>query len=282
MKKMLFLILVSTVLFGCSSNVENNNCNRSENTEQKLNSVLPDYYTKIGSEHNEILSDFYFGDISRNAYDTGINYKNLPTENYFGKNLERYEFITFSELSSRSITNTNSDNTVTQMMLKEDLISKEAGEYIEQVENILFNLPNSIEETKEVISTIEIDCLSTSNENILPEFISYAETAKSSLEFWTENIELLEGIEDNTSTRWIFKDLWNKYKHKLGMMAASDAAGAAAGAAIGFVATQSPYVAAACAVVAGAVSSEEGFRQDCVCVIIPLEKIQKEIDKHNN
>ena len=45
---------------------------------------------------------------------------------------------------------------------------------------------------------------------------------------------------------------------------------AAAGAAIGFAATKSSYVAAGCAVVAGAVSSEEGFRQDCVCIIIPL------------
>ena len=63
------------------------------------------------------------------------------------------------------------------------------------------------------------------------------------------------------------------------MMAASDAAGAAAGAAIGFAATKSSYVAAVCAVVAGAVSSEEGFRQDCVCIIIPLEKIQAEINK---
>ncbi len=63
------------------------------------------------------------------------------------------------------------------------------------------------------------------------------------------------------------------------MMAASDAAGAAAGAAIGFAATKSSYVAAGCAVVAGAVSSEEGFRQDCVCIIIPLEKIQAEINK---
>lgn len=146
-------------------------------------------------------------------------------------------------------------------------------------ENILHDLPDTIEETRDVISSIELDCISTSNESVLPEFISYAETAKSSLEFWAENIELLEGTANDNTGRWIFKDLWNKYKHRLGMMAASDAAGAAAGAAIGFAATKSSYVAAGCAVVAGAVSSEEGFRQDCVCIIIPLEKIQAEINK---
>lgn len=69
------------------------------------------------------------------------------------------------------------------------------------------------------------------------------------------------------------------YGSKLSISEIRSTAGAAAGAAIGFAATKSSYVAAGCAVVAGAVSSEEGFRQDCVCIIIPLEKIQAEINK---
>lgn len=277
--KCLLLSLIGFVLFSCKTEMEKDNFNKSGETEQKLYSVLPDYCTTIGSEHNEMLSDFYFGNTNRAAREAGVDYKNLSAEDYFGKISERYEFMTFSSMSARNAENSKANNSVTQMMLEKDLISNEAGKYIEQVENILHDLPDTIEETRDVISSIELDCISTSNESVLPEFISYAETAKSSLEFWAENIELLEGTANDNTGRWIFKDLWNKYKHRLGMMAASDAAGAAAGAAIGFAATKSSYVAAGCAVVASAVSSEEGFRQDCVCIIIPLEKIQAEINK---
>ena len=34
------------------------------------------------------------------------------------------------------------------------------------------------------------------------------------------------GVDKNSKKgRWIFRRLWNKYKHKIAMMAASDAAG---------------------------------------------------------
>lgn len=42
---------------------------------------------------------------------------------------------------------------------EKDLISNEAGKYIEQVENILHDLPDTIEETRDVISSIELDCI---------------------------------------------------------------------------------------------------------------------------
>lgn len=51
---------------------------------------------------------------------------------------------------------------------EKDLISNEAGKYIEQVENILHDLPDTIEETRDVISSIELDCISTSNESVFP------------------------------------------------------------------------------------------------------------------
>lgn len=128
-------------------------------------------------------SDFYFGNTNRAAREAGVDYKNLSAEDYFGKISERYEFMTFSSMSARNAENSKANNSVTQMMLEKDLISNEAGKYIEQVENILHDLPDTIEETRDVISSIELDCISTSNESVLPEFISYAETAKSSLEF---------------------------------------------------------------------------------------------------
>ena len=110
----------------------------------------------------------------------------------------------------------------------------------------------------------------------LCEFISYAETAKASLAFWSENIEMLEaGVDKNSKKgRWIFRRLWNKYKHKIAMMAASDAAGSAAGAGAGY-AIGGPHGAAIGAAVAGAVSSLQGFRNDSVCVAVPIDKIKK-------
>ena len=110
----------------------------------------------------------------------------------------------------------------------------------------------------------------------LCEFISYAETAKASLAFWSENIEMLEaGVDKNSKKgRWIFRRLWNKYKHKIAMMAASDAASSAAGAGAGY-AIGGPHGAVIGAALAGAVSSLQGFRNDSVCVVVPIDKIKE-------
>ncbi|MCM1322064.1 MAG: hypothetical protein NC041_07935 [Bacteroides sp.] len=245
---------------------------------------MPKSYAKIGAEHNEILSDFYFGETKtkRTAFDSGINYKELSVEDYFGEISESYYFKSFLTGSARSIS--ESDCFITQQMLEEGLVSEEAGKYISQVEKLLDNMPDSLEETKEAISSIELNSLEESSETILPEFISYAETAKSSLEFWSENIELLEGnYQNNSEARWILKKLWNKYKHKLKMMAASDAAGAAAGAALGaaigapIAGVGAGYGAAVGAALAGAASSAEGFKKDTICIIIPLERIKEKL-----
>lgn len=156
------------------------------------------------------------------------------------------------------------------------LISAESSKYIALTESIIEKPSNSLEETQAAISKIELNALNEKSGSELCEFISYAETAKASLAFWSENIEMLETGADKNSKkgRWIFRRLCNKYKHKIAMMAASDAAGSAAGAAAGY-AIGGPHGAAIGAAVAGAVSSLQGFRNDSVCVVVPIDKIKK-------
>lgn len=108
------------------------------------------------------------------------------------------------------------------------------------------------------------------------------------MDFWNENIEILENNEElNNVDRGIISDIWNKYKHRLGMMAASDAAGAAVGALIGAgFGTQilgAPYGteigAVIGATVVGAASSAEGFKTDAICIVVSLDSIRKKIEK---
>lgn len=278
MRKTILLTLVSVMMFSCANDVKENNFSE---TERKLYSILPDSYAEIGNKHNEMLSDFYFGEENRLARSSGTDYKNLSIEAYFGDVSVSYNFKPFSVLKTRNAV--EEGNSVAREMVDLDLISEEAGEYIAHVEAVLDNLPDSLEEAKDAISVIELDYLDSSDGNIMPEFISYAETAKASLEFWSENLELLEGASDDVIGRWSLKSLWNKYKHKLKMMAASDAAGAAAGAAFGAALGASvagigaAYGAAIGASIAGTVSSAQGFQSDCVCVVIPVTKIQQKM-----
>lgn len=274
MRKTILLALASIMMFSCVNDVKENNFT---DTERKLYSILPDSYAEIGNKHNEMLSDFYFGEENRLARASGTNYKNLSIEAYFGDVSVCYNFRPFSVLKTRNAV--EEGNSVAQEMVDLDLISEEAGEYIAHVEAVLDNLPDSLEEAKDAISVIELDYLESSDGSILPEFISYAETAKASLEFWSENLELLEGSSDDVIGRWSLKSLWNKYKHRLKMMSASDAAGAAAGAVfgatIGFAGGGAGAAPGAVigAALAGAVSSVQGFKNDCICVVVPVGMI---------
>ena len=276
-KKIFFCLVAATTFLSCKNEVNDPVSKEIEfKNEKELSLILPEKYEEIGINHNDMLNDFYFNNANRQILNAKVSYKDFSIEEYFGRIDKKYYFKDMIYDFSRNASN---DVSVTETLVRNELLTEEGAEYISKIESILDEPLNSLEETKNAISEIEIEVLDNPENESLYDFFSYAETAKSSLEFWAENIELLEGTANDNTGRWIFKDLWNKYKHRLGMMAASDAAGAAAGAAIGFAATKSSYVTAGCAVVAGAVSSEEGFRQDCVCIIIPLEKIQAEINK---
>ena len=275
MKKIKFLFFLPAVLclFSCSNNAKEVS-GENDILESKLYSIIPEEYCNIGKSHNKILNDFYFGNTQRSASSTEINYKDLSVEDYCSKIDTVYYIRSIPQEIARSAAST--DISAAQFMEDKKLISAESSKYIALTESIIEKPSNSLEETQAAISKIELNALNEKSGSELCEFISYAETAKASLAFWSENIEMLEADADKNSknSRWIFRRLWNKYKHKIAMMAASDAAGSAAGAGAGY-ALGGPHGAAVGAAVAGAVSSMQGFRSDSVCVAVPIDKIKK-------
>lgn len=276
MKKIKFLFLLSAAvlcLFSCSNNAKEVS-GENDILESKLYSIIPEEYCNIGKSHNKILNDFYFSNTQRSASSTEINYKDLSVEDYCGKIDTVYYIRSIPQEIARNAAST--DISAAQFMEDKKLISAESSKYIALTESIIEKPSNSLEETQAAISKIELNALNEKSGSELCEFISYAETAKASLAFWSENIEMLEaGVDKNSKKgRWIFRRLWNKYKHKIAMMAASDAAGSAAGAGAGY-AIGGPHGAAIGAAVAGAVSSLQGFRNDSVCVVVPIDKIKK-------
>lgn len=276
MKKIKFLFLLPAAvlcLFSCSNNAKEVS-GENDILESKLYSIIPEEYCNIGKSHNKILNDFYFSNTQRSASSTEINYKDLSVEDYCGKIDTVYYIRSIPQEIARNAAST--DISAAQFMEDKKLISAESSRYIALAESIIEKPSNSLEETQAAISKIELNALNEKSGSELCEFISYAETAKASLAFWSENIEMLEaGVDKNSKKgRWIFRRLWNKYKHKIAMMAASDAAGSAAGAGAGY-AIGGPHGAAIGAAVAGAVSSLQGFRNDSVCVVVPIDKIKK-------
>ncbi|MCR4734212.1 MAG: hypothetical protein K5829_04285 [Treponema sp.] len=288
MKKVKFLglaLIASVVFAGCNSSFEENT-NDDDSASKLLAKILPEQFADIGNNHNEILNDFYFGS-ERSVLNNGTKYKELSVEDYFGVFDEVYYLKDFSILDSR--TADVEDVSVTDSLLEKELISDIDANYISKIEKVLDAPLETLEETQNAIAEIEVQALNTVENSDLYEFFSYAETAKASLEFWTENIETLENSEDlsETSARWIIKDAWNKYKHKLGMMAASDAAGGAVGAGIGaaiastiFGPESAGMGAIIGAAVVGSASSAEGFKQDKVCIVVSISDIEKKIRNH--
>lgn len=278
MKKVKSLILLMVTAIGFIS------CNNNMTTKLSADDtkVVSERFSNIGKAHNEMLKDFYFG----NHYSRNVNssYRDLSVEDYFGVIDKQYIIINYGKNIARSA----DDNyqTASSILQEEISVSELSCKYISQIENILMTPGASLEETQDSISAIEVNALKDNEEDSIYEFLSYAETAKASLEFWNDNIDVLEENFEKDSSRGAIKNLWNKYKHKLGMMAASDAAGAAAGAIEGaIIGSQIPGVgtavgAAIGATVAGAASSAEGFKRDCLCIIVPITDIKKKVENH--
>lgn len=282
--RMLGVILITALAFGgCKRDFAETVAN-AENASKRLTEILPEQYANIGNNHNEILEDFYFSSYSaRVVAQDCVNYKDLSVEDYFGDFDITYYFKSFDSVPSR---NAENENSFTDLLVENDFIKELDGSYISQIENILNNPLDSLEKTQDAIAKIEINVLEKEDNFDMCQFFSYAETAKASLEFWTNNIETLELMEhsDTDTARWIIKDLWNKYKHKLGMMAASDAAGGAVGAGIGAATAASLFGPEAAgmgaivgAAVVGAASSAEGFKQDAVCIVVSTKDIENKI-----
>ncbi len=281
----LSLIGIAMIMGSCKNNLvgtSENSVSKETEIEKHLSKLLPEQYSQIGTNHNQILSDFYFG--SSNSRSATTNYKQLSVEDYFGEFDKIYYFdINDNEKNSRNVTN---EYFSTDSLLENELISSESAEYISEIENLLNNPLDSLEETQDAISKIEIQVLEDKKDNLY-DFFSYAETAKSSLEFWTQNIETLENSNENINSRGVIKNLWNQYKHRIGMMALSDASGAGTGACIGaylgiqILGTDGAVIGATVGgTVVGAASSAKAFKEDKFCVVVSIKDITDKIKEH--
>lgn len=284
-KLFFFCLVVAMTLLSCTNELDNFVSKKKEaEIGKELSEILPKQYADIGINHNDILYDFYFNNADRQILNTPISYKELSVEDYFGKFDKKYYF---KDILSEYSRNVQDNVSVTESLAENELITKKGAEYISKIENILDEPLDSLEETQDAISKIEIEVLVDSENENLYDFFSYAETAKASLEFWNENIEILDSSEElNNNDRGIFKNLWNKYKHRLGMMAASDAAGAAAGAILGaalgaeILGPQGAAIGAIIGATAvGVPSSAEGFKKDAVCIVFSLDSLRKKIEQ---
>jgi hypothetical protein len=180
----------------------------------------------------------------------------------------------------------NEPETLVETMLEDAMVNVDAAVYMGKIENLLQNPLEDFTEMQNAITNIESQAIEVLDASALTEFIAYTETAKASLFFWAENYESLINsgdlsIADSSASnkRGLFDAIvkaWNKYKHKLAMMAASDAAGAVAGAITGgMIGSAIPGVGSA----AGAISSEQEFKKDALCIIVDIGAINKEINK---
>ena len=264
---------------GCGNVMKN--ASGSPVYSEEVQSVIYQY-SCIGVEHNKLLSDFYFDNESLRSVTapSSIHYKSLSVEEYFGKFEKAYYFESMDD-TMRSTVGTG----MTAQMVEKNLISSGVAHYIAKIESILNAPLNSLEATQEAITAVEAESIPQLSGGDLDQFMSYAETAKASLEFWTDNYILLSGENDEESARffsWIRRK-WNQYKNKLAMMAASDAAGAAAGAAVGATigASISGVGAGPGAIIgataAGTASSAEGFKTGKLCIVVPLTKIKQKM-----
>lgn len=231
-------------------------------------------YSSIGEQHNKVLEEFYFGagGQSRSALAEGGNYKDLGANDLYGS----AEYIYFGDMSTgRSATSTS----ITNELVEKELLSPGAVELISRMENLLLNPLGTRELMEQAILEIQELAVSTLKGTELDQVMSYAETAKASLEFWTENMGTLTGENEGWSlTKW-----WNTNKHRIAMTAVSDAAGAAVGAILGAsIGSSAGGVGAGPgagvgAVICGAASSIQGFKDDKFCVVIPWEKISDSV-----
>ncbi|MCL2380435.1 MAG: hypothetical protein FWC64_02445 [Treponema sp.] len=256
-------------------------------TEEKDEIVAT--FRHIGLEHNVLLTAFYnaVGQIApRSLTETDVFYQ------FFGC-LDN-AIIFKLPVTGRIARSQNNPDTLVSVMIDNDLVCDPSARYMFLIEELLDNPLDDFDEMIAAITVIQHQSLNTLTGIELDKFMAFAETAKSSLLFWTVNIEALDNMEfanvinpDTTfANARIFSNVrrwWRENVARIAMSAASDAAGAAAGAGIGAaIGSSVPAVGTAVgasigAVIAGAASSEAGWRTGRLSIVIPLTQIENDI-----
>lgn len=208
---------------------------------------------EIGTLHNTILTELYHIGEANRAADAGTTEADIAA--YFGS----YETIAVAA---------NSKDGIVQALVAQDIVSDAAAEYIYKVESLLANPLDTLEEAFASISAIESEAKEALFGTDFIAFESYADTAKASLLFWTENIETIDGRKEAESGRWIIKDFLKKNKDRVANAAASDAAGAAAGAVRAITIGKKGRDIVTFAGKSSALSSAKGYNENRVVVVL--------------
>lgn len=285
MKKIMSVAFVSLAAYtfvACGALLGSNNSNKAKIYLTPKERKVIGEFSEIGKEHNSLLADFYGMDLTENR---SAVVKNTPKDfdDYF--QIDENTISVFSEFSygSSESRSASQEKTILNLLADKVELDSAAKEYALKIERLLLSESDaeSVEDLQNSITYVEKEAIANLEGDALVQFMSYAETAKASLEFWNAYYNLI----DDSSTekaRGLFSFI-KAQLNKIKWAAASDAAGAAAGAIAGAVIGSAiPGVgtaasAAAGAAVAGAASSAEGYRTGKLCVVVSPTDIQKKL-----
>lgn len=258
-----FGILAILFVAGCSQDVK---FAADSNVSPEVQEAIV-HYSDVGKQHNLELERFYFSQMTGRSAGS-VEYKSFAIEDVYGK----VERIYFGDMT---VGRSADGATVVETLAEKKLVSENAVALLARIENLLRNPLSTRELMNQAIVEIQEVAVATLEGTELDQVMSYAETAKASLEFWTENF----GTLTNENSGWSIQKWWDTNKHKIAMMAVSDAAGAAVGAILGASIGSSVGGVGAGpgagvgAVICGAASSIQGFKDDKFCVVIPWEQL---------
>lgn len=226
-------------------------------------------YSDVGRQHNAELERFYFSQPAGLGRSAGpVDYKALAVE-------DRYGTVECIYLGDMATGRNAAGSSVVQALAERRLVGENAAALLGRIEALLRNPLSTKDLMEQAIVEVQAHAVATLEGTEFDQVMSYAETAKASLEFWTENFGTLTGGNEG----WSLQKWWDTNKHKIAMMAVSDAAGAAVGAILGASIGSSVGGVGAGpgagvgAVICGAASSIQGFKEDKFCVVIPWEQL---------
>jgi hypothetical protein len=261
-------------IFSCSFDESTNSDNYVP--DEKTQAVI-DEYSIIGTSHNEKLTGYY--------QDTTD--KSSETFNKYFEISSNYSPLTLSIIGASG--KGFQPNSIVDELDKEEMLDSDELIYLKKIENILYSSyasSNDVISTQNYITKIEGEAVINVSEDSLAVIMSYAETAKSSLTYWSSDTSLLmsSSLMKNTSARAATG------AELVFLVAAADAAGAAAGYiagelfVIGACAVATPAVAAGlqaaqiplfCSIYCGAVSSAQTYENGTFTISIDISSLIK-------
>lgn len=156
------------------------------------------------------------------------------------------------------------NQTGTEFLLEGGYVSPAAADYMQEIEELLDADYDELDELLAEISKVEERALARLSSSDLDSVMYFAESAKASLEFWTE-------ADCNNAGARGFRSWLKKKANRIKKAAISAGIGAVVGGAIGFVTGGVPGAVAG-AIAVGAASCGYGYSNNAVSVSVKISK----------